>query len=106
MPSGGSHLKYSDQVRNLVTTQLALGVPVNQVASALGVSYSFVSQLRSNADLPYFLVERPLARIGRPRTICDGLNPRGCLGGDRRREATGNATGRGGDHVIMTRRIT
>jgi transposase len=68
MVSGGSHFKYSDEVRNLILSQLAAGVRPTVIAETLGVSRPFISQVRARGALdPELLKENQPPRGRRPK---------------------------------------
>ena len=69
MPSGGSHPKYSEQVRLLIESNLNVGVRPIDIAKRLQVSPAFVSRLRSNISLFGDVSPPPLSVQGRPRKI-------------------------------------
>ena len=69
MPSGGSHPKYSESVRQTVESCLRAGVGVNEIAEQVRVSHSFVSLLRQNLDTFDIVSPPPLSVQGRPRKI-------------------------------------
>ena len=69
MPSGGSHPRYSRELRGLLESHLDAGVRQRDIARALGVSKSFVSDMRLRFDV--FGTTSPvyLGIQGRPRKI-------------------------------------
>ncbi|OCT47628.1 hypothetical protein CLCR_03685 [Cladophialophora carrionii] len=73
MVSGGSHFRYSDEVRNLVLVQLAAGVKPSDIAAALGVSQPFISQVKTRSaidpEILELLVQQPQARAGKEKRI-------------------------------------
>ena len=69
MVSGGSHFRYSDEVRNLVLLQLAGGVRPTDIANALGVSRPFISQVKARGAVDPDLLKRSQLPKGRPPKI-------------------------------------
>jgi hypothetical protein len=73
MPSGGSHCKYPDLVRNTTRGMLQLGVTPSVIANTLKVSPSFVTQQRQKLDVEASieagLAEPPDVKHSRPNTI-------------------------------------
>ena len=51
MPSGGSHPRYSRELRGLLESHLAAGVKGRDIVRALRVSESFVSQIRARFEI-------------------------------------------------------
>ena len=69
MPSGGSHPRYSKEVRDLIESNLHAGVLPRDIAKSMRVSKSFVSQLRSSYDV-FGTVSPPHPGVqGRPRKV-------------------------------------
>ncbi|KIW69443.1 hypothetical protein PV04_05320 [Phialophora macrospora] len=71
MVSGGSHFRYSDEVRNLVLIQLAAGVRPSEIADALGVSKPFISQVKTRSATDPEILRRNRRPRGRPPKIPD-----------------------------------
>jgi hypothetical protein len=69
MPTGGSHPKYADSVRQTVETCLRAGVNVVQIAKEVHISHQWVSSLRQNLDAFDTVSPPPLSVQGRPRKI-------------------------------------
>ncbi|KAJ9611245.1 hypothetical protein H2200_004428 [Cladophialophora chaetospira] len=66
MPSGGSHFRYSDEVRNLVLIQLAAEVRPSDISNALGVSKPFISQVKARSKVDPEVLRRNKRPRGRP----------------------------------------
>ncbi len=66
MVSGGSHFRYSDEVRNRVLTQLEAGARPSDIASALGVSKPFISQVKTRGAVDPEVLQRRKRTRGRP----------------------------------------
>ncbi|EXJ59841.1 hypothetical protein A1O7_03988 [Cladophialophora yegresii CBS 114405] len=71
MVSGGSHHRYSDEVRNLVLVQLAAGVKPSDIADALGVSQPFISQVKTRSVIDPEILNRNRRPRGRPPKVPD-----------------------------------
>ena len=69
MPSGGSHPRYSDQLRKLIEASIAAGVRTCEIASYFRVSEPMVSQLRGLYDTFGTVLVPALGVQGRPRKI-------------------------------------
>ena len=69
MPSGGSHPRYSDALRDLIESQLQCGIPQIDIVRSLRVSKSWVSNLRSNFDCYGTVSPPPVGVQGRPRKV-------------------------------------
>ena len=69
MVSGGSHFRYSDEVRNLVLIQLAAGVRPTDIANALGVSKPFISQVKARSVVDPELLKNSALPKGRPPKV-------------------------------------
>ena len=69
MPSGGSHGKYTLGCRRKLEQYLEIGLRPSDIAERLGVSRSWVSQLRGNYTVYGDVTPPHLSVQGRPRTI-------------------------------------
>ena len=69
MPSGGSHLKKAQAVRNQVSALLALGMNNQEISAASHVSSSFVTQQRHRDEAKALGLDEYMATRGRPRAI-------------------------------------
>lgn len=57
MPSGGSHPRHDNELRETIKSQLAWGLPGNAIAEHHDVSPSFVSQLNIERKTPPEVLE-------------------------------------------------